>query len=187
VSTVPELIALLKKEPGKYAFASSGQGTSLHLSGEMFKVMTGTDMIHVPYKGGGPALQDVIGGQVHMTFGNMPTVLAQAKGGKVRAIAVTSAERWFSAPEIPTVAESVPGFVAMSWHGVAFPAGTPGAIVDKLAAVIHRAMATAEMQDKFAAGGSKATTLSPQQFAAYIREDTERWAPVIRASGARVE
>ena len=93
VATIPDLIALLKKSPGKYAFASSGQGTSLHLSGEMFKAMTGTDMLHVPYKGGGPALNDLIGGQVHMTFGNMPTVLPHAKGGKVRAIAVTSAER----------------------------------------------------------------------------------------------
>jgi tripartite-type tricarboxylate transporter receptor subunit TctC len=187
VRSVPELIALLKKEPGKYAFASSGQGTSLHLSGEMFKVMTGTDMLHVPYKGGGPALADVIGGQVHMTFGNMPTVLAQAKGGKVRAIAVTSAERWFTAPDIPAIAETVPGFVAMSWHGVAFPAGTPPSIVDKLSAAIQRAMATQEMQEKYAAGGSKATAMTPREFAAFIREDTERWAPVIRASGARVE
>lgn len=187
VRTVPELILLLKKNPGKYTFASSGQGTSLHLSGEMFKVMTGTDMLHVPYKGGGPAIADVIGGQVDMTFGNMPTVLPHAKGGKVRAIAVTSAERWFTAPDIPAIAETVPGFVAMSWHGVAFPAGTPPAIVEKLSAAIQRAMATQEMQDKYALGGSKATAMTPQQFAAFIKEDTERWAPVIRASGARVE
>ena len=187
VRTIPELIALLKKAPGKYAFASSGQGTSLHLSGEMFKVMTGTDMLHIPYKGGGPALTDVIGGVVHMTFGNMPTVLAQSKGGKVRAVAVTSAERWFTAPEIPTIAETVPGFVAMSWHGVAFPAGTPAGIVDKLAAAIHRALAGAEMQERLASGGSKATAMTPRQFADYIREDTERWAPIVRASGARIE
>lgn len=187
VRSVPELIALLKKEPGKYAFASSGQGTSLHLSGEMFKVMTGTDMLHIPYKGGGPALTDVIGGQVHMTFGNMPTVIAQARAGKVRPIAVTSLERWFSAPDIPAIAETVPGFQAMSWHGVAFPAGTPPSIVDKLSLAIQRAMATAEMQEKYAAGGSKATAMTPQQFAAFIKEDTERWAPVIRISGARVE
>lgn len=187
VKTVPELIALLKKEPGKHAFASSGQGTSLHLSGEMFKVMTGTDMFHVPYKGGGPALTDVMGGQVAMTFGNMPTVLPHARAGKVRAIAVTSAERWFTAPEIPAIAETVPGFQAMSWHGVAFPAGTPPAIVEKLSAAVQRAMASAEMQEKYATGGSRATGMTPQQFAAYIREDTERWAPVIRASGARVE
>ncbi|MBI3372532.1 MAG: tripartite tricarboxylate transporter substrate binding protein [Betaproteobacteria bacterium] len=187
VSTIPELIALLKKEPGKYAFASSGQGTSLHLSGEMFKVMTGTDMLHVPYKGGGPALTDVIGGQVHMTFGNMPTVLPHARGGKVRAVAVTSAERWFTSPEIPAIAETVPGYVAMSWHGVAFPAGTPGAIVDKLSATIQRAMATTEMLEKYASGGSRATAMTPKDFVAFIKEDTERWAPVIRASGARVE
>jgi tripartite-type tricarboxylate transporter receptor subunit TctC len=187
VRTVPELIALLKKEPGKYAFASSGQGTSLHLSGEMFKVMTGTDMLHIPYKGGGPALTDVISGQVHMTFGNMPTVIGQAKGGKVRPIAVTSLERWFTAPDIPAIAETVPGFQAMSWHGVAFPAGTPPSIVDKLSLAIQRAMASSEMQEKYAAGGSKATAMTPQQFAAFIREDTERWAPAIRASGAKVE
>jgi tripartite-type tricarboxylate transporter receptor subunit TctC len=185
--TVQDLILLLKKEPGKYAFASSGQGTSLHLSGEMFKVMTGTDMLHIPYKGGGPALTDVIGGQVHMTFGNMPTVIAQARGGKVRPIAVTSPERWFTAPDIPAIAETVPGFQAMSWHGVAFPAGTPPSIVDKLSLAIQRAMASAEMQEKYAAGGSKATATTPQQFAAFIKEDTERWAPVIRISGARVE
>jgi tripartite-type tricarboxylate transporter receptor subunit TctC len=187
VRNVPELIALLKKEPGKYSFASSGQGTSLHLSGEMFKTMTGTDMLHVPYKGGGPATQDVIGGQVSMTFGNMPSVLPQAKAGRVRAIAVTSPERWFSAPDVPAIAETVPGYAAMSWHGVAFPAGTPPVIVDKLAGAIQKAMATDEMKDKFALGGSKAISSTPREFAAYIKEDTERWAPVIRASGARVE
>ena len=159
----------------------------MHLSGEMFKVMTGTDMLHIPYKGGGPALTDVIGGVVQMTFGNMPTVLAQAKGGKVRAIAVTSAERWFTAPEIPTIAETVPGFVAMSWHGVAFPAGTPASIVERLSAAMQRALTSAEMQEQLARGGSKAVFMTPPQFAAYIKEDTERWAPIVKASGARVE
>ena len=187
VRTIPELIALLKKDPGKYAFASSGQGTSLHLSGELFKLMTGTDMLHVPYKGGGPATTDVIAGQVHMTFGNMPTVLPHVKAGKLRAIAVTSAERWFSAPEIPTIAETVPGYLAMSWHAVAFPAGTPNAIVERLAAAIHRVLATPEMQERFASGGSKITPMSPTELAAFIKADTERWAPAIRASGARVE
>jgi tripartite-type tricarboxylate transporter receptor subunit TctC len=187
VRTVQDLILLLKQSPGKYTFASSGQGTSLHLSGEMFKVMTGTDMVHVPYKGGGPALADVMGGQVDMTFGNMPTVIGQARAGKVRPIAVTSLERWFTAPEIPAIAETVPGFQAMSWHGVAYPAGTPSAIVEKLSAAIQLAMATPEMKEKYAQGGSKATAMTPQQFAAFIKEDTERWAPAIRASGARVE
>src|SRR4029077_10311504 len=131
-------------------------------------------------------LQDVLGGQVDMTFGNMPTVLGQAKAGKVRALGVTSLERWFTAPDIPAIAETVPGFQAMSWHGVAFPAATPPSIVEKLSAAIQRAMATAEMQEKYAAGGSKAIATTPQQFVAFIKEDTERWAPVIRASGARV-
>jgi len=187
VKTVPELISYLKANPNKAAFASSGQGTSLHLSGEMFKVMTGTDMLHVPYKGGGPALTDVMAGTVQMTFGNMPTVLPHARGGKVRPIAVTSPERWFNAPDIPAIAESVPGFAAMSWHGVAFPAATPPAVVEKLSAAIRLAMAGKEMQDKYATGGSRAIATTPQQFAAYIKEDTERWAPVIRASGAKVE
>jgi tripartite-type tricarboxylate transporter receptor subunit TctC len=187
VRTVSDLISLLKANPGKYAFASSGQGTSLHLSGEMFKVMTGTDMLHVPYKGGGPSIADVIAGVVQMTFGNMPTVLPHARAGRVRAIAVTSAERWFTAPEIPAIAETVPGFQAMSWHGLAFPAGTPPAIVEKLSAAVQRALASDEVREKYASGGSKATGMTPQQFAAFIREDTARWAPVIRASGARVE
>jgi tripartite-type tricarboxylate transporter receptor subunit TctC len=187
VHTVSDLIKLLKSSPGKYTFASSGQGTSVHLSGELFKMMTGTDMLHVPYKGGGPSLTDVIAGQVHMTFGNMPTVLPHVKSGKVRAVAVTSAERWFTAPEIPTVAETVPGFLSISWHGVAFPARTPEAIVDRLAAAIHRALALPEVQERLAAGGAKATPMSPREFAAFIREDTERWAPAIKASGARVE
>ena len=187
VKTVPELISILKANPGKFAFASSGQGTSLHLSGEMFKVMTKTDMLHIPYKGGGPALTDVIGGVVQMTFGNMPTVLPHARSGKVRAVAVTSAERWFIAPEIPAIAETVPGFEAMSWHGVAFPAGTPPAIVEKLSAAIRQAMATSEMKEKYANGGSKAIASTPQEFAAFIKTDTERWAPAIKASGARVE
>lgn len=187
VRTVPELIALAKKEPGKLAFASSGQGTSLHLSGEMFKMMTGTDLLHVPYKGGGPGVADVISGVVQMTFGNMPTVLPHVRAGRLRAIAVTSAERWFNAPEIPAIAETVPGFQAMSWHGVAFPAATPPAIVDKLADAIRQAMSSGEMKEKFAGGGSKAIWSTPREFAAFVKEDTERWAPVIRASGARVE
>ena len=185
--TVPELIALLKKEPGKYTFASSGQGTSLHLSGEMFKVMTGTDMVHVPYKGGGPAVQDVISGHVHMMFGNLPTVLPQAQANKVRGIAVTADARWPGLADVPAIAETVPGFLAMSWHGVAFPAAVPQAIIDKLVPAIHRALDMPELIEKFALGGSKVWPMTPQRFAAFMKEDTERWAPVIRASGARVE
>jgi tripartite-type tricarboxylate transporter receptor subunit TctC len=187
VKSVPELVSILRNNPGKFAFASSGQGTSLHLSGELFKVMTGTDMLHVPYKGGGPAISDVIGGVVQMTFGNMPTVLPHARAGRVRAVAVTSAERWFSAPEIPAIAETVPGFEAMSWHGLAFPAATLPAIVEKLSQAVQRALATDDLKEKYASGGSKATWMTPRQFAAFIKAETDRWAPVIKASGARVE
>jgi tripartite-type tricarboxylate transporter receptor subunit TctC len=185
--TVAEFVALAKKEPGKLNYASSGIGGAAHLAGELFKQRAGIDLVHVPYKGGGPALADVMGGVVQMTFGNMPTVIAQARGGKVRPIAVTSPERWFTAPDIPAIAETVPGFQAMSWHGVAFPAGTHPAIVNKLSDAIQKAMATGEVKDKYATGGSRATAMTPEQFAAYIREDTARWAPVIKASGAKVE
>ena len=187
VRTVQDLIPLLKKEPGKYTFASSGQGTSLHLSGEMFKVMTGTDMVHVPYKGGGPALADVIGGQVQHDL-RQHADRARARRRRARCGRSPSLRPSAGSPRPnPAIAETVPGFQAMSWHGVAFPAGTPPAIVEKLSAAIQRAMATQEMLDKYALGGSKATAMTPQQFAAFIKEDTERWAPVIRASGARVE
>ena len=185
--SIQELIVLLKENPGKYTFASSGQGTSVHLSGEMFKMLTGTDMIHVPYKGGGPALSDVIGGQVHMTFGNMPTVLGPSRAGRVRALGVTSSERWFNAAEVPAIAEAVPGMFAMSWHGVAYPKGTPEPIVDKLAAAIQRALADRELQERFAGGGVKAMPMSRAEFVAFIREDTERWAPVVRSAGVRIE
>jgi tripartite-type tricarboxylate transporter receptor subunit TctC len=114
-------------------------------------------------------------------------VLPQARAGKVRGIAVTSSERWFSAPDVPAIAETVPGFLAISWHGIAFPAGVPRPIVDKLAAAIHAALATPELREKFMNGGSKPTPMLPDQFAAFIREDTARWAPVIRASGAKIE
>jgi tripartite-type tricarboxylate transporter receptor subunit TctC len=185
--SVSELISLLKQQPGKYTFASSGQGTSVHLAGEMFKMLTGTDMIHVPYKGGGPALADIIGGQVHMMFGNMPTVLGPSRAGRVRALGVTSAERWFTAPEIPAIAETVPGLLAISWHGAAYPAGTPEAIVDKLAAAIQRALADKDVQERLAGGGVRPMPMSRGEFVAFIREDTERWAPVVRAAGVRIE
>ena len=186
-TNVQELISLLKKNPGRYTFASSGQGTSVHLSGELFKMLTGTDMVHVPYKGGGPALADVQGGQVHMTFGNMPTVLGPSRSGRVRALGVTSSERWFNAPEIPAIAETVPGLLAISWHAAAFAAGTPAPIVEKLAAAIHKGLGDKEVQDRLAAGGVKPTPMGPAELAAFVKEDTERWAPAIRASGARIE
>ena len=124
-SSVAELIALCRNEPGKYAFASSGPGTSLHLSGELFKAMAGVDIIHVPYKGAGPAYTDLISGTVQMMFANMPSMLPQVRGGKIKGLGVTSAGRSKVAPDITAIAETIPGYVATSWYGVGAPAGTP--------------------------------------------------------------
>ena len=149
-NNVAELIALCKKEPGKYSFASSGPGTSLHLSGELFKSMAGVDILHIPYKGAGPAYNDVISGTVTMMFANMPSMLPQVKGGKLKGLGVTSAERSKAAPEIPAIAETVPGYVATSWYGIGAPAGTPEPILAKLEAAIAEALKSPEVQKRWA-------------------------------------
>ncbi len=186
-TSVRELVELGKREPGKYTYASSGAGTTLHLSGEMFNTMAGIELLHVPYKGGGPALQDLLAGVVHMIFGNMPTVFPQAKAGKVRALAVTSAQRNKAAPEIPTIGETLPGYVADSWQGFAAPAGTPPAIIDKLVAVARRILTMPEVVAQFEAQGATALPTTPDEFIKFMADDFTRWAPVVKASGARVE
>ena len=186
-TSVRELVELGKREPGKYTYASSGAGTTLHLSGEMFNTMAGIKLLHVPYRGGGPALQDLLAGVVHMIFGNMPTVFPQAKAGKVRALAVTSAQRNKAAPEIPTIGETLPGYVADSWQGFAAPAGTPPAIIDKLVAVARRILTMPEVVAQFEAQGATALPTTPDEFIKFMADDFTRWAPVVKASGARVE
>jgi len=184
---VRELIELAKREPGKYTYASSGAGTTLHLSGEMFNAMAGIKLLHVPYKGGGPALQDLLGGVVHMIFGNMPTVFPQAKAGKVRALGVTSAQRNKAAPDIPAIAETLPGYAADSWQAFAAPAGTPQAIVDKLVDAVRQILTTPQIVAQFEAQGATALPMTPQALSTFMAEDLARWAPVVKASGARVE
>ena len=165
-----------------------GSGTSIHLSGELFKSMTGVDMVHVPYKGSAPALADLIGGQVQLMFDNLPSSLQQIKAGKLRAVAVTSSERAPALPDIPTIAESgVPGFEATSWFGVVAPTGTPPAIVNRLNAEIDKWLQSPDSKEKLLAQGATAAGGSPEQFAAYIRSETEKWAKVIKASGAKVD
>ncbi|HJQ59601.1 MAG TPA: tripartite tricarboxylate transporter substrate binding protein [Vineibacter sp.] len=186
-ASVPELIALARGEPGKYTFASSGAGTTLHLSGEMFNTMAGIKLLHVPYKGGGPALQDLLAGVVHMIFGNMPTVFPQAKAGKVRALAVTSAQRNKAAPDVPTIGETLPGYVADSWQGFAAPSGTPPAIVAKLVEAARRVLTMPDIVAQFEAQGATAMPTTPGEFVTYMAADAARWAPVVKASGARVE
>jgi tripartite-type tricarboxylate transporter receptor subunit TctC len=188
VHSVPELIAYAKANPGKLNFASSGNGTSIHLSGELFKAMTGVEMTHVPYKGSAPALTDLIGGQVQLMFDNLPSSLPFIKAGKLRALAVTSGARAAALPDLPTLAESgLPGFEASSWFGVLAPAGTPRDIVAKLNGAIAGWLASPEAKEKLLAQGAVAAGGTPDDFARHIAAETSKWAKVVKASGAHID
>jgi tripartite-type tricarboxylate transporter receptor subunit TctC len=185
--TVAEFIAYCKANPGKINMASSGNGTSVHLSGEMFKLMTGCDMVHVPYKGAGPALVDLIAGQVHVLFDNLPSSVGHIKAGTIRALAVTSAQREPSFPDLPTVGDTVPGYEATAWFGIGMPKGTPREIIDKVNAEVNRALADPKMRDRLAELGGKPIAGTPEDFGKVIAAETEKWAPIVKASGAKVE
>ena len=188
VNSVQELIAYGRANPGKLNFASSGSGTSIHLSGELFKTMAGVQMTHVPYKGSSPALQDLVGGQVQLMFDNLPSSLALIKAGKLKALAVTSTQRSGVLPDVPTVAEAgLPGFEASSWFGVLAPAGTPKDAIAKLYGEIARWLATSEAKEKLAGQGAIAAGLSPDDFARYITAETAKWQKVVKESGAKVD
>ena len=186
--SVAELIALMKANPGKYTFASSGNGTSQHLSGELFKTMAGVDMQHIPYKGSPPALQDVVGGQVTMTFDNITTAWPLAKGGKLRALAVTTAKRSPIAPDVPTLAEAgLAGYEIGSWQGVFAPAGTPPEIVRRLNAEMVRIINTPEVRDKLVGLGAEPVANTSEEFSALVKGEVVKWAAVVKQSGARVD
>ena len=185
--TVAEFIAYCKANPGKINMASSGSGTSVHLSGELFKSMTGCEMLHVPYKGAGPALTDLIAGQVHVLFDNLPSSIGHIKGRKIRALAVTSAQHEPSMPELPTVGETVPGYEATAWFGIGMPRGTPRDIIDKVNAEVNRALADPKMRERLAELGGKPIAGTPEDFGKVIAAETEKWAKVVISSGAKVE
>jgi tripartite-type tricarboxylate transporter receptor subunit TctC len=187
IKSVPELIAYAKANPGKLNFASSGNGTSIHLSGELFKAMTGVQMTHVPYKGSAPALTDLVGGQVQLMFDNLPSSLAFIKAGKLRALAVTSATRAAALPDVPTVADYLPGFEASSWFGLLAPAGTPRDIVAKINGEVAKWIASTDAKDKLAAQGANAAGGTPEDFAKHIQTETAKWAKVVKESGAKVD
>ena len=187
VKTVPELIELLKKNPGKYSYASAGNGTTLHLSGELFKVMAKVDMLHVPYRGAAPAMQDLLAGQVAMIFDNIPGALAQLRAGKVRALGVTSKERSPVVPEIPAIAETLPGFDINSWTTVTGPAKLPQDVIDRLSALSKQALESADLKAKFLDLSATAMWKTPADTLAYRDSEEARLAPIIKASGARVD
>ena len=185
VKTVKEFIDYCKANPGKINMASSGGGTSVHLSGELFKFMTGCDMVHVPYKGAGPALVDLIGGQVHVLFDNLPSSIGHIRGGRLRALGVTSEGREPSLPGVPTVGETVPGYEATAWFGIGMPKGTPREIINKVNAEVNRALADPKMRERLAELGGKPIAGTPEDFGRVIAAETAKWEKVVTASGAK--
>ena len=185
--TVAEFIDYCRKNPGKINMASSGSGTSVHLSGELFKSMTGCNMLHVPYKGAGPALADIMGGQADLIFDNLPSSAGHIKGGKLRALAVTSAQREPSMPDVPTVGETVKGYEATAWFGIGMPKGSPREAIDKINATVNAALSDPGMLKRYADLGGQPIKGTPEDFGNVIKAETEKWAKVVISSGAKAE
>jgi tripartite-type tricarboxylate transporter receptor subunit TctC len=186
-NTAAEFIAYAKANPGKINWASSGNGTSVHLSGELFKIMTGVELTHVPYRGSAPALTDMLGGIVQVMFDNMPSSLPYIRAGKLRALAVTTAQRSPALPDVPTVGETVPGYEASAFFGMSAPKGTPVEIIEKLHKEINAVLADAGMQAKLADLGGTPIPASAAEFGQLIAAETEKWADVIKRGGVSLE
>ena len=187
VKNVAEFIAYCKANPTKVNMASSGSGSSIHLSGELFKSMTSCKMAHIPYKGAGPALNDLIAGQVQVMFDNLPSSAGFIKDGRIRALAVTTSVREASLPNVPTVAETIPGFEASAWFGISAPKGTPREIVDKLNAATNQLLADPKIQKRLADLGGTLIPGTPEDFGKIIASDTQKWEKVVKSSGATVD
>jgi tripartite-type tricarboxylate transporter receptor subunit TctC len=185
---IRELIALAKAQPGKLTYASFGIGSSAHLAGELFKIMAGIDLLHIPYKGGQPAITDLLAGQVSIYIPVLPSVVQLTKAGRLHLLAVTGAKRSSAMPDVPTVAESgLPGFEASNWFGLMAPAGTAPEIVARLNAETAKALQSPDLREKLAALGFEIQSGTPQEFTALLKSETEKWAKVVKASGARAE
>ena len=188
VKSIKELIALARARPGQLNYASAGSGNATHLAGELFNSAARIKLVHVPYKGSGPAVTDLVGGQVQLMFGNLVAVLPQYKAGRLRALAVTGEKRTAAAPALPTVSEAgVPGYSVISWFGVLAPAGTPREIITRLNAELIQAMRAPEMRDKLAGDGAEPSTGTPEQFAAFIKNEITQWTTVVRNAGITAE
>jgi tripartite-type tricarboxylate transporter receptor subunit TctC len=185
--TVKELIALAKSRPGALNYASNGTGTLSHLTGEMFKLQAGINLVHIPYKGGPPAVIDLVAGQVSLLFAAAPTVFPQVRSGKLRAIASTGTRRSASAMNLPLVAETLPGFDSVQWWAMFAPAGTAADIVERLNVEVSKVITDAEVKARFAAEGAEPAGGSPREFAAFVKADYEKWGKVVRAVGIRPE
>jgi tripartite-type tricarboxylate transporter receptor subunit TctC len=185
--TVPEFISHAKSNPGKVSYGSGGVGTSIHVASELFKMMAGIDMIHVPYRGGAPAMTDLMGGQIQVVFNPVPESMEHIKAGKLRPLAVTGATRSEALPDVPTVGDFVPGFEASALQGIGAPKDTPAEIVDKLNKEINAGLADPRLKARFADLGATVFVVSPADFGKFIADETEKWAKVIKFAGAKAE
>jgi tripartite-type tricarboxylate transporter receptor subunit TctC len=185
--TVAEFISYAKANPGKVNMASSGIGTSVHLSGALFMLMTGVELVHVPYRGASPALTDMMGGQVQVMFDNLPSSIGYVRDGRLRALAVTTATRDKSLPDVPAIGETVKGYEASAFFGITAPKGTPRAVIDKLNKTVNEALADPAMQAKLAELGGTLIPGTPEDFGKMIADETAKWAPVVKATGATAE
>jgi tripartite-type tricarboxylate transporter receptor subunit TctC len=186
--SVADLVALARQSPGKLNYASSGAGAAAHLAGELFKTMAGVDIVHVPYKGAQPALTDLIAGQVQLMFATSASVIPYVKAGRLRALAVTTAQRSPSVPELPTIAEAgLPGFEATTWHGIVVPAATSRAVIEKINADVNAALKEKELNERLAGLGAEVLTGTPDAFAHYIAREIPKWTKVVKDSGARAD
>jgi tripartite-type tricarboxylate transporter receptor subunit TctC len=185
--TVPEFIAYARANPGKVNMASDGNGVSAHVYGELFKMMAGVDLLHVPYRGAAPALTDLMGAQVQVMFPTMPASIQHIRGGKLRALAVTTATRSEALPDVPAVGEFVPGYEASTWYGVGAPKNTPDEIVQKLNKEINAALADSKLKARLADLGAEPMSMTPAEFAKFVVDETEKCAKVIRATNIKAE